>query len=104
MDILIHNPIAHMYGPHFLVLYASVIAITLGWCAIILRDVTVNLPAPLVPTQPDPYEIAYLRGGATQVLHLISFDLIQRGYLKVDGNLVTVGWALPTDIRCAILI
>ena len=28
MDWLIHNPIGEMYGPHFLLLYGGVIAVT----------------------------------------------------------------------------
>jgi uncharacterized protein (TIGR04222 family) len=86
MSWLIHNSIADMYGPHFLVLYASVIVATLfgvRW-AIRSADSTTSLsPVPL-RSNPDPYELAYLRGGQNEVTRLAIFSLIQRGYLKVS--------------------
>jgi uncharacterized protein (TIGR04222 family) len=46
-------------------------------------DPAADLPPPLVPANPDPYEIAYLRGGENEVIRLAIFDLIQRGYLQI---------------------
>lgn len=83
MNIL-HNPLAEMYGPHFLLLYTIVILITLVACWWSVKDPTENLPLPLIPIHPDPYEIAYLRGGEKQTTQVIVFDLIQRGYLQVS--------------------
>jgi uncharacterized protein (TIGR04222 family) len=34
-------------------------------------------------SEPDPYEVAYLRGGGREVLRLHLFDLVQRGYLEI---------------------
>lgn len=64
MDIL-HNPLAEIYGPDFLRLYSVVIAITLGvcWLMVSVADMTKNLPVPLIPANPNLYEIAYLQGG-----------------------------------------
>jgi uncharacterized protein (TIGR04222 family) len=77
--------VGDMYGPHFLVLYGCVIAITLGTCLWVVcrSDRTGDLPPLPVPKNPDPGEIAYLRGGANEVIRLVMFDLIQRGYLEV---------------------
>jgi len=85
MDYLILGFIGDMYGPHFLVLYACVIAVTLVFCRWAVRtyDRTGDLPPLPVPEDPDPYEIAYLRGGENELARLVIFDLIQRGYLQV---------------------
>lgn len=81
----IANPIANMHGPLFLLFYAFVIGVTLLVCRLSLqRSLTANLPIPLIPTNPDPLEIAYLRGGENEVTQLVVLDLIQRGYLEID--------------------
>ncbi|MBH8562347.1 TIGR04222 domain-containing membrane protein [Nostoc sp. CENA67] len=81
------NPIANMYGPLFLLFYAFVIVVTLIVCGWGMQgDSTAKLPLPSVPTNPDPYEIAYLRGGENEVTRLAVFDLIQRRYLEIDGK------------------
>jgi uncharacterized protein (TIGR04222 family) len=84
MDWLMHNPIAEMYGPHFLILYGCLVALTLlgCWWGIRSRDPTADLPALPVPEKPDPYEVAYLRGSENEVTRLVIFNLIQRGYLE----------------------
>jgi len=85
MDWLRHNPIADMYGPYFLLFYAVVIGITLVscWYALWAADSSGALPPPQIPVQPDPYEIAFLRGGANEVTRLAIFALVQRGYLEI---------------------
>ena len=54
MDWLMHNPIGEMYGPHFLLLYGGVIAVTLlvCWWGVRSRDPTADLPALPVPEKP----------------------------------------------------
>src|SRR3712207_6649261 len=86
MSWLIHNPIGDMYGPHFLLLYGIVIIATLVACklASIWAERSMALPPLLIPSQPDPYEIAYLRGGTNEVTRLAIFDLLQRGYLEMN--------------------
>src|SRR5438067_4383703 len=75
------DAIATMPGPQFLVLYACVIALTLFVCRLLLRraDSTAALPPALVPSEPDPYEIAYLRGGEKELTRLLICELIERG-------------------------
>lgn len=85
MDWLMLNPIADMYGPHFLILYSIVIVITLLACYWRMRvnDPTQQLPPLPIPANPDPYEVAYLRGGENEVSRLVIFNLIEQGYLYI---------------------
>ncbi|MBD2298665.1 TIGR04222 domain-containing membrane protein [Nostoc sp. FACHB-190] len=89
MDTLLHNFVADMYGPNFLLLYGIVIAATLLLCGRLVQDPTKNQPLPLIPAEPDPYKIAYLRSQATGIAHLVLFNLIQQGYLQVSGQTIS---------------
>jgi len=77
--------ITNMPGPHFLVLYGIVIAVTLlgCWLWVRTRDASQSLPLPKIPTKPDPFKVAFLRGGENEVTRLVIFGLLQRGYLKL---------------------
>src|SRR5687767_5683791 len=88
MDWLTNNPIANLPGPQFLVVYALVIVGTLVFCRQMLRqsDPSAALPKLQVPTEPDPYEIAYLRGGENEVTRTAIFTLLQRGYLRTTDS------------------
>ncbi|HVF29250.1 MAG TPA: TIGR04222 domain-containing membrane protein [Pyrinomonadaceae bacterium] len=92
---LMNNTIADMYGPYFLILYACVIVLTLTgcWWTLRLLDWTKSLPLLSVPSNPDPYEIAYLRGGENELIRSVIFSLVQRGYLRVShqasGSLIS---------------
>ena len=79
-----NNPIADMRGPDFLALYFVVTAVTIVLARIASRlgDHADPTPPP-IPRNPDPYEIAYLRGGAREVTHVAIVELIQRGFLEV---------------------
>jgi len=92
MDWLLFGFIADMYGPYFLVLYGSVIAVTLAVCWWMVRrsDRTGDSPPLSLPAQPDPYEIAFLRGGENELARVVIFGLIQRGYLEVVEKKVWV--------------
>lgn len=84
MNWLTQNGLATMPGPRFLALYACVIAIVFIWSVRKARraDPTREMEPMPIPSQPDPYEIAYLRGGENEVLRLVIFTLVQRGYLE----------------------
>src|SRR5262249_55099844 len=102
MDWLMNNPIADMYGPKFLLLYITVIIITMIACRKALKklDTTLNLPIPKIPTEPDPYEIAYLRGAENEVTRVVIFSLLQRGYLHATDSLDRIGKEInPPDPR-----
>ncbi len=83
-----NNPIADMYGPTFLILYLFVVIVTL----VVARRLAAGtarvedaFPLPL-PSGPDPYEIACLRGGEREVARLALFRLVREGYLIVEGR------------------
>jgi uncharacterized protein (TIGR04222 family) len=88
MTWLLHNPIADMHGPHFLIFYAATIAVVIASVAVFIRryDQTRGIAPPPLPKKPDPIEVAYLRGGANEVTRLIVFDLVRRGYLQISGD------------------
>lgn len=97
MNFLFDNPITNMPGPIFLVLYGSVIFFsaiafylfktTLDW--------TDKQPSPIIPHQPDPFEIAYLRGGENELARSVIFSLTQKGFLKIttDGKKSFISYA-----------
>jgi uncharacterized protein (TIGR04222 family) len=88
--------IATMPGPLFLLLCGCVIALTLALCRWLVRrpDWTSELPPLQIPSDPDPYEIAYLRGGANELSRLLIFSLMERGYLSlVDPKKHQIQWA-----------
>jgi uncharacterized protein (TIGR04222 family) len=86
MDILINNPISLMYGPYFLFFYGVIITVTIMGCYLILRGNLFNSTIAEIPSQPDPYEIAYLRDGEKAVAKLACLELVQKGFLQANNN------------------
>jgi uncharacterized protein (TIGR04222 family) len=84
MDWLMNNPLVDMYGPLFLLVYGSTIVLTLIACRIATRrvDWSASMPLPTIPIDPDPHEIAYLRGGENEVTRSVIFSLVQKGLLR----------------------
>lgn len=104
LNWLLHNPIADMQGESFLGLYAAVLVIVGAVCWRRLRasDLTIALPTMLPTPNPDPLEIAYLKGGENEMLRLMVFALIQRGYLEIAEQKKwygTTSWPRRTTIR-----
>lgn len=88
MNSLLHNPLTDLDWPHFLLLYVAfgLVGLIAGAVWIWLCDGTRDDDLPdNSSTLPDPYEIAYLRGGASQVTRLVVFDLIERGYAELSA-------------------
>ena len=88
MDWLSTNPVANMYGPHFLLLYLGFILAVMIGCRWMVRrsdSTTGELPPP-IPLNPDAYEIAYLRGGSNEVARLVIFDLVRLGFAELRGK------------------
>jgi len=82
------NTIANMKGVDFLLLYAAIIAVgsILGWKFIRSSDTTRGeTPLPL-PSNPDPYEMSYLRGGIQEVMQMTVFKMIQAHSLESSGK------------------
>jgi uncharacterized protein (TIGR04222 family) len=83
-----HNPIADMYGPYFLLFDAAVIAVLVAeavWSRY-RNDPTRGMEPPPIPDKIDPREVAYLRGGAKDLTRLVVFDLIRRGFLRLQDR------------------
>ena len=72
-----------------LFLVALLLVATLVACKVMLRraDRTLSLPMPTFPSDPDPYETAYLADGAGIVAEVMIVSLTQRGYLQKTRNM-----------------
>ncbi len=88
MDFLFDNPLANMYGPYFLVFYILfIISTVIGYRLLKSRlDKTAHFAIPPIPYNPDPFEIAFLRGGANELARTVVFSLAQKNLLKFAGN------------------
>ena len=84
MDWLLHNPVADLPGPLFLLVYEFFIIAAAVWTyrSIGSKDTTDIYEPPEIPKSPDPYEIAYLRGGVNETLRVVLFSLYQRGFVE----------------------
>jgi uncharacterized protein (TIGR04222 family) len=84
MNPLMSNPLVNLPGPAFLLFYVILIVAAVLWTRFRTKalDPTRELPTPLLPTQFEPLEIAYLRGGSPELLRVTILDLIARGYLR----------------------
>jgi uncharacterized protein (TIGR04222 family) len=83
MDFLFDNPLANMPGVIFLVFYSLFIVFSLVIFGVwkTQADKTAKLAVPPIPTNVDPYEIAYLRGGMNEVARAAIFALRQKDFL-----------------------
>lgn len=88
MEWLTNNTIANMRGPDFLFFYGTMIvaAMIVGWWLIRSADTSDRELALSLPPDPDPYEVAYLRGGGAEVIRLAVFRLIQAHCLVASGS------------------
>lgn len=88
MDFLLDNPLAAMYGPTFLVLYAVFAIVTLAVTAIAKSNIdkTDRMSTPAIPPQIDPYEVAYLRGGEHEMARAVVFALVQKGFAAISAD------------------
>src|SRR5215203_2380912 len=86
MEILIDNPLANMYGPYFLVFFGFLIFFSVIILAIVKSqfDRTDKFAVPVIPSNIDPYEIAYLRGGLNEVARSVIFSLTQKGSVEIQ--------------------
>jgi uncharacterized protein (TIGR04222 family) len=85
MDLLSNNSVLDMPGPNFLVFYGFVaLAVIVAASVVIRLDPTSRLP-PRAPAVPDPYEIAYLRGGVGAVIETAIYALKRRGAIEAPS-------------------
>jgi len=78
------TPFTQMDGPVFLVLYAVLFAAFFCACMVLRRQVDQDKTGRPVQAgvDPDPYQMAYLRGGVNEVNRLATFELFERRALE----------------------
>ena len=87
MSWIFNNPIGTMSGLFFIFFYA-VYSAAVGWIALkSLRGIRAGKFVPMpFPASPDPYKMAWLRGGQPAVAELVLFRLLQTGSVCIDEN------------------
>lgn len=82
------NPPVVLHGPEHLAVFTVISIGAILWVFRRVRaaDTTHHLPVPQVPVDFDPYEIAYLRGGPSELVRLIFMNLVSRKYLHTRGG------------------
>jgi uncharacterized protein (TIGR04222 family) len=83
---LFENPLGRMYGPFFLILYALICLGAILYVRYLLPKRmlrTADEDNPKIPDKPDPYEIAYLWQTENELLSLVIFNLVRRGFLSL---------------------
>jgi uncharacterized protein (TIGR04222 family) len=85
MGWLFDNFLADMRGPDFLIFYAifAVVVLAAAYAFIAMQDTTGARPAPAIPSAVDPYELAFLRGGANEVIRTAVYSLRQKGLVEI---------------------
>ena len=88
MNGLLHNPVTDIYSEYLLLFYALAIGAVILACYKSVRsaDRTRHLEPPEVPARPDPYELAYLRGGEREVTRIAIISMLQRGLLQITES------------------
>jgi len=84
MNPLLDNFIGSMRGPAFLLFYICIAVVTLVLCRLRRQaaDPSRHAPPLPLPSDPEPHEIAYVRGGANELIRVVILDLIQRQFLR----------------------
>ncbi len=100
MDFLFDNPLANLYGPYFLIFYICFIILTIiGYRVLRTRFFhTAHFAIPPIPVNPDPFEIAYLRGDTNELARAVVFSLNQKNLLKFANGEKT-SHIYPTNIE-----
>jgi uncharacterized protein (TIGR04222 family) len=81
MSWIFDNPVANMYGPAFLVLIGLLLTaagIAMRWM-VVAADRSSDLEPMKISKEVDPFRIAYLRGGDTEVIRTAVVDLVEQG-------------------------
>ena len=77
-----------MSGPAFLVIYVCLAIAVNVWLRYDQRQREAAQPARFMEIAQDPYQVAYLRDGAREAVHLAVFSLLDRGLLEETGGSV----------------
>jgi uncharacterized protein (TIGR04222 family) len=90
------NPFA-LPGPEFLLLFAILALAVIAVCWWRVRRHGDGPPPPIRELTQDPYRIAYLRGGTSEVLRVAIFNLVDRGLIAYDTRTLRVQRADAAD-------
>jgi len=71
-------------GPQFLGFFVACFVVLFLGLRLVTRMAEAGSPPKLQVN--DPYQIAYLRGGAAEALRVAAFSLVDRGLLRFDGT------------------
>jgi uncharacterized protein (TIGR04222 family) len=82
---MLSNPFA-LPGPQFLLFFIVLLAVT-ALALAIARRLSESGPIP-TDLDFDPYQIAYLRRGRPEAIHVAALSLIDRGLIVADGDLL----------------
>lgn len=101
------DPVIHLPGPEFLFLFSVLVVIGLIATRILVnRSTRSDLPRLKIPELLDPYAIAYLRGGDSEVIRTAMVELVEEGWIVQEsaptGLLKKVAGATPkwkTDLQ-----
>jgi hypothetical protein len=98
MNWLLSNPVANMDSEYLLLFYALAIGAVILACHQSVRsaDRTRHMEPMEIPDQVDPYELAYLRGGETEVTRIAIMSLLDRGLLQITRSRDWSSTALAT--------
>jgi len=76
------DPVIHLPGPEFLILFGVLTVMGLIAARILVnRSTRSDLPRLKIPERLDPYAIAYLRGGDTEVIRTAMVELVEDGWI-----------------------
>jgi uncharacterized protein (TIGR04222 family) len=79
------NPF-ELRGPEFLLLYVVILIVAIAACLLMRRGMKgTSGDVPVLGSRLDPYEIAYLAGGATLATDTALATLVERKYIAVDA-------------------
>src|SRR5688572_21052441 len=93
MDIFFENPLARMYGPSFVFLYILLFVAAFLYVRYALADKISSSKKEddiNIPDQPDPYEVASIWQTENEVLALVIYNLVRRGYLSTEQKSTTI--------------
>jgi hypothetical protein len=88
MNWLLHNPVTDINSEYLLLFYVMAIGSVILACYKSVRsaDRTRHMEPPKIPARLDPYELAYLRGGETEVTRIAIKSLLDRGLLQTTQS------------------
>jgi uncharacterized protein (TIGR04222 family) len=87
MDVIFENPLARMYGPMFLFLYVMLFvgAFLYIWFVLPIKlSESKEEQNPKIPDNPDPYEIIVISQTENDLIALVIFNLVRRGFFAFE--------------------